>query len=584
MRHHRRVAIAAAAGTIIVLAFAIALVSRPVAEWLDMRTAEGGDPERRRAAIESLLERRQGNAVDLLRFLAREIGSNHRLLVLGHDLATVTVVGRDFRDVLPELERIGLGEVELFETSRETTYTFPVERDARRDGELDLDLVLELVVEVKVPSPRVQSVQEVVAASYGLRAAPARPLTECTAAPGSIFDATLRFASSSGRRGLVRGLLVTYGDVRYRGVGPRFEATLELVDYLALPLAAEWLYLDGPAHAELGADDLVTEVALRGMSSMENAHGTGIYRADGRTRSPVREWVRRGTEAIIWAHTAADLDRLPDDARAIHLEGNALQANECARLARFALAKTLDAGGCSLIDDAAMRVIGGLSRLERLAIGTDGITSAGLVELARLPRLRELALHDHHDAGLRAADLAPLADLAGLESLEIHLRRLTADSLRHVSELPRLRRLVVPFFSGGDDPLEFAEVLRRVAEIETLDELMIGNLPSRAAGAFERLTKLSRLRSLVLFATDVDDAALAHLGRIATLEYLEVYDSRSPFNAAGLDALRGLERLRLLHVSPAEVDLAALVRLAETLPGEFIVYAPGSSSRTSARR
>lgn len=153
------------------------------------------------------------------------------------------------------------------------------------------------------------------------------------------------------------------------------------------------------------------------------------------------------------------------------------------------------------LDESQLRVLKGLSTIEKLELAGSKVSSAGLTHLSGLRGLYMLHLDDTQvdDAGL-----AQLARLANLEVLSLERTQVTDAGLAHVERLPKLQRLFLDGTAVTD-----------------------AGLP--------RLGKLLNLKELSLVDTRVSDAGLAHLKGLKNLEMLKVYNTQ--VTSAGMHEL-----------------------------------------------
>jgi hypothetical protein len=126
------------------------------------------------------------------------------------------------------------------------------------------------------------------------------------------------------------------------------------------------------------------------------------------------------------------------------------------------------------------------------------------------------------------SDLAHLADLTGLQYLDLKLAQITDGSLAHLSTLTGLRTLDLSATKVSDAGLEhlkgltglrFLDLsgtqvtgagLEHLKGLAELEELWLINTPVTEAG-LEHLTALTGLRRLNLFLAQITDAGLGHL-------------------------------------------------------------------------
>lgn len=179
-----------------------------------------------------------------------------------------------------------------------------------------------------------------------------------------------------------------------------------------------------------------------------------------------------------------------------------------------------------------------------MAIADTHVTPAGLGQLRHLPRLKSLSLPDSiTDAGLR--EISALTHLEVLWIVSLDSRPavwppLSASGTAHLSKLTRLRELILSRMPLGDNEIAFIE-------------------------------SLTRLERLDLDQTDVTDAGLIHLRPLHQLESL---------NLAGRkitgDGFAGLSfpRLRQLHLGFAGITDRGLSHLAQSknLTALYLTY------------
>lgn len=238
------------------------------------------------------------------------------------------------------------------------------------------------------------------------------------------------------------------------------------------------------------------------------------------------------------------------------------------------------------VDDVALVPIRHLRGLRALHIQSTAITDAGLTSLESLGSLEQLTIDDPNigDEGL-----AHLAGLASLEKLTLENGQYTGSGLRHLKSLTRLQSLYIDVAvtnsspgTGGrpgapttlypTQPRAFGLGVASLKGLPKLWSLSIGNaaISSEELGVFEqlpalvhleiainrpddaalarlcglrkdvwlslslfdphpdsfvRMGQLIMLRRLVIFGGAIDDAAAAHLEKLAFLISLTLMDS-----------------------------------------------------------
>lgn len=227
------------------------------------------------------------------------------------------------------------------------------------------------------------------------------------------------------------------------------------------------------------------------------------------------------------------------------------------------------------VDDAVAAAALAHPGLTVLGLGDTSVTSAGLVGLAGTPMLRELDLHGTAVRALDALvgavaletlslrrteitdlDVAPLATLRGLASVDVGETALTAPALRTLAALPALRAL----YADGTEVT--APVLAALGAAPALEVVVIdGALVDEAALA---PLQARDLHELSLGATAVGDGVAALLPAWPRLRVLSLAGTR--VTDAVLPAIIALPALHTLNLSATAVQaiapLAGLPRLA----------------------
>jgi hypothetical protein len=105
--------------------------------------------------------------------------------------------------------------------------------------------------------------------------------------------------------------------------------------------------------------------------------------------------------------------------------------------------------------------------------------------------------------------------------------------------------------------------LALLGDLPDLKELYLDN-PNIAEAGLAHLRRLRGLEALHVSSHRVTDATLHHLARLMELETLEL---TGPITDEGLDALRGLKKLRELKLSETRTSQKRIGRLLVELPG-----------------
>jgi len=236
---------------------------------------------------------------------------------------------------------------------------------------------------------------------------------------------------------------------------------------------------------------------------------------------------------------------------------------------------------CLAVTDAGLDHLRGLTRLRDLELIQTGIDGPGLKNLAGLTRLEDLSIN----RALEDDSLAHLAGLTSLTSLSLSGVSLTDDGLAHLRNLTNLRSLKLgnpldlapPELMGltalepppppGLPDLKPPGPVREPSRITDAGVAHLGgmlrleelSLAGAAVASLRPLAGLTRLRSLDLTATPIDDAGLAPVAGFPDLGRLTL--ARTRVGDAGLAHLVGLTNLTDLGLSGTRVTDAGLARL-----------------------
>ncbi|MHC4725106.1 MAG: M56 family metallopeptidase, partial [Planctomycetota bacterium] len=190
--------------------------------------------------------------------------------------------------------------------------------------------------------------------------------------------------------------------------------------------------------------------------------------------------------------------------------------------------------GCSSpgspITDAGLQVLSGLKDLEELMIGGEGITDAGLAQIARLSKLNYLLLCGCPQVTSRG--MAELTTLKSLKTLYIYDTKLTVSGLSQFNAMSGL--VVLNASLARDDSV--------------LD--------------ISGMTNLEQLSLDLGHDTDEywTDADLACLANLSNLKWLQIHPRK--LSDAGLAHLRGLTNIERLGIGGGELTDDGLLHLA----------------------
>jgi hypothetical protein len=172
------------------------------------------------------------------------------------------------------------------------------------------------------------------------------------------------------------------------------------------------------------------------------------------------------------------------------------------------------------------RILNGLSDLDLNLAGTL-LTDAGLANLEGLSSLQSLDL-----SGTRVTDvgLSHLKGLKGLERLYLQDLSISAAGLENLSRLPVLRTLSLANTDVTDT--DIAELRK----LQSLEILFLNDTRVTDAGLERCLADLPGLTYLDLSGTKITDAGLTHLSRLKDLQRLTL--KRTSITDAGINSLQ----------------------------------------------
>jgi Leucine Rich repeat len=164
--------------------------------------------------------------------------------------------------------------------------------------------------------------------------------------------------------------------------------------------------------------------------------------------------------------------------------------------------------------------------LQTLSVAKSRLTDSGLGVLRTLRGVRELDLSLTQVTG---SELKHLPEPAALRTLNLSDTRLTAEGVEAVGKLTRLETLQIDAFDGPDS-------------------------------ALAKLTGLNKLRTFCIRYGAFTDAAAGHLAERKSLEVLDL--TGTSLTDAGLEKLAGLAALRVLNLSSTDITDKGLKHLA----------------------
>lgn len=248
-------------------------------------------------------------------------------------------------------------------------------------------------------------------------------------------------------------------------------------------------------------------------------------------------------------------------------DADAIADVQSLRIPREALAQFTD-------DDVRHLLV--MPRLGSLTMdGPSGLTAAGLEQLSGIENLWSLSMRN---ANLKDEDVATVAALSGLKTLDLGLNRDLGDgALKVIAELPALETLTLDTTAVSDNGvarLAGHQQLRRLnllqtaitdaafthlGQIPSLQNLNVSSTAVTGSG-FGALANLSALEEIALRGTSLTDEAVETLSGITSLQRLFIWDSG--ITDAAVPHLAKLPNLKTLYLDDNEITDSGLQALA----------------------
>ena len=156
--------------------------------------------------------------------------------------------------------------------------------------------------------------------------------------------------------------------------------------------------------------------------------------------------------------------------------------------------------------------------------------------------------------------LRAIENQKGIRTLQFGGDTVTGKGLASVAKLTGLRELFIWWASSIDDAA--VAHIGRLTRLRVVD-ISLSALTDRGVG---HLADLPELEELSLEGKKFTDASLAHLSRAKHLKSLALQSGQSGITDAGLEHLAALKELRLLVLEKAQISEAGKARLLKVNP------------------
>jgi hypothetical protein len=251
-----------------------------------------------------------------------------------------------------------------------------------------------------------------------------------------------------------------------------------------------------------------------------------------------------------------ELDAAGDVTEIVIPGGGRVTADDAALFGRLPGLRKLHVLDCRSFDDAMVRQLAGLGRLESLAITNGGIGDGAVAVIAEaFPGLVELDLSSN--VNLTGAAMKSIASLRKLERLGLMQTRFNDLHTRRLAKLQELRVVDLRgMMEAGDMTLGVLGRLPRLRALKHRSSIVTDE-------GLADLAHSQSLESLLIQDFAITDAAGRHLAALPRLTSLEILRCQG-FGSDGLMALEGLGKLsRLTLRDLPEVGDAGLAVLAK---------------------
>ena len=213
--------------------------------------------------------------------------------------------------------------------------------------------------------------------------------------------------------------------------------------------------------------------------------------------------------------------------------------------------RLLDLRGAKVSNDGIAKLEGHPSLID-LKLRAVSIDDRSLPHIATIKQLRSLEAEDAAIVGTELGALAALEDLQKLNLLRTYVSEVEFEPLSVLTKLRDLRlrgtavrATVLNTLVASKDTLTYLDL----TECPISDEELVAIEPFQA------------LETLELWQTNLGDAGLVHLGKLAQLKSLNI--SKSPrVTSAGVSELLNLTNLEKLNLSETGIDDSALEALS----------------------
>ena len=235
---------------------------------------------------------------------------------------------------------------------------------------------------------------------------------------------------------------------------------------------------------------------------------------------------------------AADVLASMSSLRVLRVDGEVTDKglNDIARLTQLESVRIC----CAPVTDAGLAALGALNHLKTLEVSYAGVNGAGGLE---------------NPGGITGSGLSALASLSNLEELRLHHTRLTGTKLGSLHALRKLRVLDLRANQITPEEIGVIDGMPPLSELDLSENRELGDV-----GVLLLVKGQWQLRTLHLHRVGLTDAGLSEIGRLTSLQTLDVGGNR--LTEVGVRHLGPLVNLTDLDLSAEDVQQAEFDFLA----------------------
>ena len=237
---------------------------------------------------------------------------------------------------------------------------------------------------------------------------------------------------------------------------------------------------------------------------------------------------------------------------------NGITSGGFAVLSRLPNLRSLACDG-KICNDEAMRHIASIPRLLKLRAQESAATDEGFIALSRSATLEQF--WGRHSPNLTGKGFVALSKMPALRALGTSCKNVDDKALSNLPQFAALRELT---------PIDFQdENFRHIGRCDRLERLSCMYCRETTDASTDHVAGL-QLKSYYAGLTQITDRSLEILGRMPSLESIELYETKNVTDT-GLTCLAGLPRLREIRLTHLpDVTLAGTAAFPARVSVEYV--------------